>query len=76
MDLRQTTLMTDLELQVAADGLRLSLERAWGRQEPGSVSAIYDLARITAEAQVRALTLRPLHVVDQLVVFDPRAYDV
>jgi phytoene/squalene synthetase len=62
--------MTDTELQVAADGLRGSLQAAWRRGEAGSALQLYDLARATAEAQVRGRSLHPLRDPAQLSIDD------
>lgn len=62
--------LTDTELQVATDGLRLSLSRAWGRGEPGSAECLYDLALVTAESQIRGLALRPLRDPRQMTLIE------
>lgn len=60
--------LTDTELQVAADRCRGSLRAAWARGETGSAATLYDLARLTAEAQVRGSHLKPLLDPNQLVL--------
>ena len=68
--------LSDTELTVRVDGLRLSLIRAWSRREAGSLSNLYDLARACAEAQVRGVTLAPLGDPDQLALFSTRGYEL
>lgn len=61
--------LTDLELRVCADGLRLGLSRAWGRGEAGSATSLFDLALVTAEGLLRGENLRPINDVDQLDIW-------
>jgi len=70
MDRRQIERLSDTELQVAVDGMRLTLSRAWSRGERGSLSMLYDLAMCSAEADVRGMHLRALPNPDQITLFD------
>jgi len=65
--------LSDVELQVKADGLRLNLSRAWQRGEAGSIRNLYDLARVTAEAQVRGFYLTPLAIPGQMSIEEEMA---
>jgi len=58
--------MTDNELQVSIDGARRRLEKDWRLGRPGSSIVLYDLARATAEAEVRGYRVKGPPLVGQL----------
>lgn len=58
--------LTDTELLVHYDGLRMRIQRDWDRGLSGSLMDVMNLALAAVELRLRGISDRPVSVADQL----------